>query len=401
MFFAVSKRWIKVLNALAYLACVCGLIWQITQISMNFFKYESVSETTITMPMMDYFTVPKLWDICFDAINIGNDTEINNLYKLYPEATHNSDLLNRLPVRARFKMAAKPNDVFKFVVPSPVIRYIGRVDMTCYRITRVLPSMRYVISNRYWKRISQMRMATNLATSPIYIDLLSAVPITGNTKNHTVARISSNTFTVIKLPHPYSEDCFDYKSIGYGSKYEALAECTMAAAVKESNQVYGFVSEKETMYENLTFTQDWKFRTKCFKLFSKEDCSHDTIFTNSDTNEQPDNDFPSQLDMYPDVARQPSFKIESKPKMDKIDYFTFAFGAFGTWLGICFLSLNPVPYLFKAKELPQEQNVTPSPYESNRLISVTAFKLNMLNKKFTRELTRINQELINVKSKLD
>ena len=49
-------------------------------------------------------------------------------------------------------------------------------------------------------------------------------------------------------------------------------------------------------------------------------------------------------------GNDPSFRIESKPRIDNIDYITYICGALGTWFGICALNFNPFPIFFKPNE---------------------------------------------------
>lgn len=44
-----------------------------------------------------------------------------------------------------------------------------------------------------------------------------------------------------------------------------------------------------------------------------------------------------------------SYYIESKPRIDNIDYDTYVLGAMDSWLGFTFLMLNPVLYCMKIK----------------------------------------------------
>ena len=58
----------------------------------------------------------------------------------------------------------------------------------------------------------------------------------------------------------------------------------------------------------------------------------------------------SRLGFYNDKAKQPSIDIVSKPQLDKIEYLTFICGAIGTWLGISFMDLNAIHFLFRVKQ---------------------------------------------------
>ena len=50
------------------------------------------------------------------------------------------------------------------------------------------------------------------------------------------------------------------------------------------------------------------------------------------------------------VDTSPSFMIESKARINIIDFITYIMGALGSWIGFSFLLINPVPFIFKIKD---------------------------------------------------
>ena len=64
----VSRYTSYTLHAIFYAAILSGLIWQITEISVNFFKYETVSVIKVIMPEDD--KVPKYFNLCVNNFEV-------------------------------------------------------------------------------------------------------------------------------------------------------------------------------------------------------------------------------------------------------------------------------------------------------------------------------------------
>lgn len=47
----------------------------------------------------------------------------------------------------------------------------------------------------------------------------------------------------------------------------------------------------------------------------------------------------------------PSFLIESKPRIDNVDYIAYVFGALRIWAGFCFLQLDPTVIFFHCQDM--------------------------------------------------
>ena len=63
----------------------------------------------------------------------------------------------------------------------------------------------------------------------------------------------------------------------------------------------------------------------------------------------------------PGVDTSPSFMMESKARINVIDFITYIMGALGSWIGFSFLLINPVPIIFKIKDTAiSDSEATPS-----------------------------------------
>ena len=53
--------------------------------------------------------------------------------------------------------------------------------------------------------------------------------------------------------------------------------------------------------------------------------------------------------------------MESKARINIIDFITYVMGALGSWIGFSFLLINPVPFIFKIKDTAiSDSEATPS-----------------------------------------
>ena len=103
----------------------------------------------------------------------------------------------------------------------------------------------------------------------------------------------------------------------------------------------------------------------------------------------------------------PSFFIESKPRIDDIDFVTYILGAFGFWFGLSFLSINPVP-CFLAITDSNGVAIEQSPNEVGLEGVVTAHEFNhfkaqnrILIQSMNARLHRFDNAIKNMKYRLD
>lgn len=82
----------------------------------------------------------------------------------------------------------------------------------------------------------------------------------------------------------------------------------------------------------------------------------------------------SENSFIPVMSNKPSYFTRSQAKIQDVDFVTYIFGALGTWLGLSFWSINPIPFLFSAVDQSEviDNNLTPSNH------SLQQFKRNLI-----------------------
>lgn len=209
-----------------------------------------------------------------------------------------------------------------------------------------------------------------------------------------------NTFVIKKLEYPYTDNCLYYTKIDIEKLF---IQCTIDKYNALGRSIY--VSEYESKYENLTYSDstigcseitpdnDKCDRVAIFSYIQKEDIEHSNL----------GNDY---INIAGDWGDLPQFVIQSKPRIDNIDYVTYIFGTFGSWIGFSFLMLNPIPLFFVSDKSSNIVDPTPDTAsdamdaDKERMIT----KINQLiaaNNRTNVKFNRIESILIQLDGKLE
>ena len=83
----------------------------------------------------------------------------------------------------------------------------------------------------------------------------------------------------------------------------------------------------------------------------------------------------------------PSFEMESKPRINAIDFITYIFGALGSWIGFSFLVINPVPWVLKTRnKTTQDQD------QSCSATSLTVFKIKQTSNRMKAKIKNVDSQ---------
>ena len=102
---------------------------------------------------------------------------------------------------------------------------------------------------------------------------------------------------------------------------------------------------------NFSIADGSTYFRKCAHSLPGSECFLKLFFTNYEKrklSQQINND--KRLNFRLTYDYDPSFVIESKPRIDNTEYVTYIFGALGSWVGFPFILINPVPYLMRINE---------------------------------------------------
>lgn len=111
-----------------------------------------------------------------------------------------------------------------------------------------------------------------------------------------------------------------------------------------------------TMNSTMLYGRDDAVKMReCESRYISVDCQWKHVFTRSsiqiiDTTKWKFREPPYYLHISTNHDYAPSNVIVSKPRIDHVDYVTFIFGCFGSWLGITFIRVNPIPFIFSVDE---------------------------------------------------
>lgn len=173
-------------------------------------------------------------------------------------------------------------------------------------------------------------------------------------------KLSSNSYYVKRIVAPYIDDCVNYTQLGFLDRNDAINSCMNDIGVSERKRGnYAKIFDDEFDYSTEELSD---FRPNCTRLYYNLDCLSSSVITYMSKEEAKFIQYETGL------SNKPSFFIRSQPKIVPIDYLTYILGTLGTWLGFCFLDLNPSKYLLRFTD--QTKNVENSKVGPEDLLQV-------------------------------
>lgn len=163
-----------------------------------------------------------------------------------------------------------------------------------------------------------------------------------------------------RLEWPYSDKCVDYvERYGYADRLDAVTDYDNIARIEKEKSLskYKVFTKNDTIFLNASTLFGTQFTVDGASFYDKMDCRRKAYFTIVDrVVSYKDAKQMRALNIDATKSADPSFVIESKPRVDDIAFVTYIFGALGTWVGFSFLVLNPVPYFVRVNEGPFPEN---------------------------------------------
>lgn len=375
----VTRFLYKCSTTLFYFICLSGLIWQITLISVNYFKYDIVSDIKVIMPRSQS---KKSLNVCFWLDQVLD-------YEMYVELVINHSFVNtsdrdnsdqkhgfvsNLTVGERFKLVINRSH---FLLSSPGNRY-EILDFIfafyhCYHISNLNPvntikfmtsplvdpnTESYRVPAIYLRNATLMRIVSSPVNRLPWDEFANSEFITDiQTLGKEVAfYITSFSYFTRKLKTPYVDHCVDYREFNYADKQDAISSCMNAQDLSTTNELskaYA-IARNETQYYSYRIDnglRDANLYRHCFYQYQNDDCERESTFTQTITKKYlPTKETNNTILIKQISSKQPSFNIESKPMIADIDFVTFILGALGSWIGFSFLNLNPIRFVLKVKK---------------------------------------------------
>lgn len=341
--------------------CLLGLAWQITQISINYFAFDVVSDIKIIMPEKIHDT--KSLNLFFPTYEVKNETIFEEIWKKYfPNqsipVSHEIEIIrDTFTLENLLDIAIPPTKLFKNITDETVISICDR--LIGYHIPNISFGSKTYLNQKYLLNTSFIFLAVG-RTFPD-IDRHRIFPTTELSENDRMITISieSHSYFVTKLSFPYVDDCINYSKFGFRNQDDAITKC-----VRNISTLYGFMTRNDSSFLHsrtlVRILSPKEHLRGCDLKYEKDDCVKESMFTiihqymqprvNKTNTELIGIDDPDNLiELYMDRSNEPSFKVESKPRIDPIDFITYILGAMGSWLGFSFIACNPIPYFLEVK----------------------------------------------------
>ena len=396
----IPKFYHTIFNLSFHLLCLIGLSWQITQISINYFRYGVLSDIKIIMPGgID----SKALTICFRADEMYNHSVYRDLIKksgfnyefIANEQLLHSEFIFNLTLEDRFRLAINGSslfssregvsfrslsfEIFPFTISSEICYQLYVIDK---QLKSMLSPISPGVQEGYALPVNAMRNITDMyiVLSPVrrlpWSEFSTVDRITEfKSKNATVVFfVSSYSMNTSKLKSPYTDQCVDYASFGYEDRYDAIRQCLNDAEIEEYNELSGaqlftMNSTNQGMkIASFVHTENRNLWEACLNRYGNDDCTMETMFTVNAMKTTKDSLYKDILLFAVSRSKQASLIITSKARIDDIDFITYILGALGSWIGFSFLNINPIPYFFKAisqANTNQDQNKQNEIEESN------------------------------------
>ena len=337
----VRKVTFDIWNVLFHICCVSGLIWQITQISVQYFAFDVIKSVNIFMPE-EVMNEETIVNVCF------KNSEIIDRDK------HPNYDGRRYSIREKFEITTNSSEMFKRIGNGKSTRIsefiFGRVY--CYEAVNIYHSI--PISNLL--NVSIIFASRDQGLPRLDVRRLYSVTDIGEWANKTYfLTITSYSYIMYKLKTPYVDRCVDYSEYNFADKTDAIIKCVNEKLSKRTNyRYYGtiFFKENASSYEN-TFTyetpdQSAEEEKECKEQYSAFDCHRhffqtELVFKKFDLDPEQGNN----LILTSGWDREASTMIESKARVNMIDFVTFVLGALGSWLGFSFVAINPVVFFLE------------------------------------------------------
>lgn len=363
----------RVCNVSYFTLCFIGLIWQVTQISINFFQFDVISDIRLFLPKR---TEGKAFNFCFRTFEmLKYETYIGmNVTDRADEKEFKKNFVSNLTIRERFELLLDQNIVFNHT-DGPGSRSVG-FNMTpfliealsCYHMYSTEKSMSmlspttpgitetYKASTYYMKNLTGlMVMVSNINSLPwAEFSTVDVITDLKSDRGLIIFFLSSQSYFLKRLPSPYTDKCVDYKRYGYRNHHDAIRKCLNFEHVER----YEEASDAQIFLMNTSY-QNYRIRsrepenrdiwTKCLKEVMNADCEQELILTIIVRKVMPVLEVDG-THFSLSRSKSPSLRIQSKERIDDIDFITYILGALGSWLGFSFLNFNPVPWIFKKND---------------------------------------------------
>lgn len=387
--------------ALSLLFCYIGLFFQVYYITIQFLRYDSVTQVVITRP--DLVNPPTL------AICIKKDDSLDVTAK---------ELLQQRPGIGDFVSSLKIHSLVDYSIintrgnfSSLIIRKFIKQFFICYSIRLKSDIMfdynlltnsyndpsfyRLKIRNSIFDTYEYLYMFMYPSTMHMYGRSESFVEHSrGIFSNKTNAfsedyfAITHQMYSILRLPPPYATNCVDYNLLGFESKKECYELCLTKLSILNFEKLPFTVLIKQPLNYKIMNSRDnangttlrmldklaKECKARCaYKSCLKIEYVPQIIATAENAR--------ITIDLY--ASNSPLIQSTYKPLINFIDYLTYILSCVSFWLGF-----SPLNFLTTKKKRRKKNDLNSR--QLNRM------QLNLINKRFLfieRQMMRLSNFL--------
>lgn len=336
--------------------CVAGLTFQVVQISSNYFAFDVVSD--INLINVDDRVLS--YNLCFKLDEIVDKFQYRDTAKKIYNRTYRNRidtflLYKRFNKKEQLSVMIDPTLLFGRAKNYLILQSIGTLG--CYQLQ--LDGFGYMIVayissiQRFWVSLSE-RLPLN---DYLRYDYIKTQLLTRNYETQVIAY--HHDLDLIKLPWPYVDDCMHYAPLGFINQRNAIERCyaNLTMGLRDGT----VVQMSDTNYLNMSWDYfEDNIDNQCIVKYHNQDCSSSIIYTDTKIRREESKSTMGRVKLVREhLTRDASFKIVSKPKVEKIDYFSFVLGTVGAWLGISALDLNPFSFFLSPQKSGGDVNQAP------------------------------------------
>lgn len=342
----VSRKVYLCSNIVFYSLCLSGLIWQVTQISVNYFEFDVIRDIEVIMPEQIIKT-DEVLNLCFDNYKILHYKTLKRLAdasKLPFDYDRDSpvqrqirDLTLQRTIKERFEIALDRGSVFNINSSFHIDPFIFGPKF-CYQVSN--PDQFTVLFDGIFKGI-----AISCGEKLSYFDhrrlFIMNSFIFSSVRSYKFD-VRNHFYSMRRLPWPYIENCKNYEI----DQFREITNCVNKLSFSNSSLLYqyrAFRLSSQFINHSISFDEQEDYEQTCGKSISQIDC-HQHVYPTTSTVITVPRGGKGNMTFNVRHAADPSFVIQSKARIDDIDYVTYILGALGSWLGFSFIGINPIPY---------------------------------------------------------
>lgn len=305
------------LQTIFYLFILSGFSWQIGQISINYFKYETVSVITIIMPEND--VIEKYFSLCFWNYQMRNKTSFDDFMiknKIVFSSEPEDDFAYKLTLKQRLDLTNR--FAIDWSTKKTIVDTYMFKGLFCHQKKSTDQEMLFVF---HAEKLSDVHLFFSLKFPNINWERSQVIAINDN--RSVGYALTSYVNHVVRMTPPYEDNCEKYTN----GRLVTYHNCVNDKLFKNKHHLYDekFYNIKDANWMNHTIhSSPTSYENECKIITSRQECESYHIFTYIKTLKKETNKY-SAVYGFVEKSNTPSQKIESKPKIETIDYVTYIF----------------------------------------------------------------------------